>query len=343
MPLRVPNLNQAMQKVFLLFSAIFLYSSVCICPSYASDQTSAPVAQNTVPTGAPAQFPDDGGLIKLNSQDMENIFKGEELLLKKIKDEHIRQERKQHVQITEKVYQEAKSLYHHKRRAKARQVFAKVEDSMADYKMTNSYLRSIDNRAVEQLRQRMRRIREMQGTQLVINLAQRASTIYERTAALGDDASTASVRDKLSKVKEVLEKLKQEKLAAARQIAEQTQLDQIAQQADNFDQEVYNLANAKDYTAAKKEYDEFQAAMMNELVKLKHNLIHGNRQAHAMSQDELLKEKGYRVQVEAVFRQGVDLYRRKQYHEAKSIFEQLAYQGDGRAKAYLKKIERLLQ
>ena len=46
---------------------------------------------------------------------------------------------------------------------------------MADYKRTNLYLRVIDDRAIEQLRQRMRRIREMQGTQLVVNLAQKAS------------------------------------------------------------------------------------------------------------------------------------------------------------------------
>ena len=112
----------------------------------------------------------------------------------------------------------------------------------------------------------------------------------------------------------------------------------MANEADNFDQEVSKLVAAKDYVAAKKKYEEFQQAMADELVRVKQNMARENRIKNAeKTQDNLFKEKGYRVQEEALFRQGIDLYKTKQYLEAKSIFDELASQGDERAKGLFKK------
>ena len=71
----------------------------------------------------------------------------------------------------------------------------------------------------------------------------------------------------------VLEKYKRERMRVtpqeAKKLAIQVQLGQMRQIADNYDREIFELNQSKNYPEAKKKYDEFQEEMIKDLEKLK--------------------------------------------------------------------------
>ena len=255
----------------ILFLVILLYYPARAFSAYAGPQS---------PTPTPTPVTEDLTIINLNSQDWEKLFKAEEVTLRKIKEEHVRKERKRHIRDTEHAYQKAVSLYRQRRVSMAKEALGNVEDLMADYKSTDTLLRGIYKQAFEKLRRKMRRIKLMEDPQLVINLAQQASGLYNQVASLWDDKDTAVVRNKLGKLRQVMEKLKREKVAAfkqaAKQLCIQQQLDRIGQKSDNFDREIFRLTQSKDYPAAKKKFGEFQRAMIDDLAKLKQAMARGD-------------------------------------------------------------------
>ncbi len=242
-----------MQKIFLLFSVIFLCSSV-----------------------SGAQPPDNGALVHLNSQEVDKLIKEGEVTLRKIKVEHVHRERKQHVRKTQREYEEALNLYRQRRISLAKEALSNVEDSMADYKSTDVFLRNIYQRTLERLKRKMRMIRMVNHPELVDNLAQEAVRLQQQTEALGEDKNTAVLKKKLTTLRQVMEKLKQKKMAASqkavKELAVQEQLDRIDQKADNFDREIFKLTQSKNYPEAKKKYADFRRAMIDELVVLKQTM-----------------------------------------------------------------------
>ena len=195
-------------------------------------------------------------------QEMENILKTQEALLRKIELGHQLKERVVHKQNTQQVYQKAIVLYKQQRLEPAKVEFNKVEDAMADYKMTNTYLRLVDNKSIQELKTKMHRIREINRTQLAISLADNASVVYKEASYLGNDKSSVVVKKKLARLIGTFRQLSE-------QVFVQKQLDKIAQEANSYDQEIFKLTQAKNYLAAKKKYAEFQQAMIDDLARVK--------------------------------------------------------------------------
>jgi len=255
----------------LLFICIFCWTFSH--PSFAIDQIPVNVVtvKKAVPAATGKKIVTDPTLTRFNpyNADFEKVLLAQEAILRKLKTHHLHKERKQHVRNTEKVYQEALTLYHHKRPEPARKVLAKVEDSMADYKSTDNLLKVIDDRSIERLKRKMYRFREVRAAQMELKLAQKATGIYQQAEYLGNDKNTIVVRKKLSKLVGTFQQM-------SNQVYIQQQLDKIAQEASDFDQEVYKLTQSSDYPAAKKKYEEFQQTMLNDLTKVKQNLAHEN-------------------------------------------------------------------
>lgn len=319
-----------MFNFFLALGVSFLVTGFV----YADNPSVTPASASSIPL-AP----------QLSDQEIDELLIKGEAELRKIKVTHVRQERKAHVKSTEEAYQEAVSLYHQQRPQKARVVFAHVQDSMVDYKSTESFLRVIDNRNVLKAKESMRQLSALQEGTLVIGLAQRASKLYQQAADLGDDEESLLLRKKLSQINELMQNLKEEKEkelpAIKAQVAAQQQLAQLTDRADLMDQEVSKLIKAGNYAEAKKRYEAFESSMENELKEIRASVA--AKVGIAQTPGPALKEKGYKQQEEAVYRLGIDLYNKKEYGEARVIFNALAKHGDNRAQPYLKKINRILR
>jgi len=244
-----------MQKVFLFFLGLFLYSPACSFLSYADSPPVTAIAQ--------------GPIVPLDDQEVEKL----EADLRKIKEEHLHQEQKRRVRVTQKVYKEGVGLYKQQRLRLAKDTLGKVQNLMEGYKSTDTILNKIDQQDLEKLRRQMRRKRVLESPQLLIDLTKKAEDLEAQAEYLGDDQYTAVVKKKLIMVRKVLEKLKRERLAVSprelKQLRVQEQLDQVHEKAEDFDQEIYQLIQSKDYPAARKKYDEFQHAMMDDLAKIK--------------------------------------------------------------------------
>jgi len=290
----------------------------------------------------------DSTVFHLNDQEMEKILKTGEVALRKIKTINRKQEQKKHVQNTEKYYQEAISFYHQKRPVRARAVLVKVQDSMADYKSANKVLRIIDNRAIAKLKVQMRKIRQIEEVPLVSNLTQKAVDLYQKTADLGDDQEIITLRKKIVQVANVLDDLKHQKEKNAKrlkaEIKAQDQIDQIAKQADQYDGQVADLVKSGDYKAARAKYFEFQAAMADNLRHTKQFLVNKiGTDRWSLRKSVEFDENDYRRLEKNFFGQAVELYKTKNYEAARIIFNELASQGNMRARAYLRKTDRLLE
>ena len=301
-------------------------------------------------SSVPSQDMDKTAVIHLSDQDIEKILDAGEAGLKKVKVVHRQQEQKQHAQSTEKAYQDALLLYRHKRSALARDALVNVEDSIADYKATHRILRLIDNQSLQKLKLEEHRIKEIQTVPLVIGFSQEASMLYQRASDLGDDQDFVVLRKKMIKVIQALKELKQkqEKMSnrAATELDTQNQVDRISEKADNFDQEVAKLIKAKNYAAAQAKFDEFQNAMAYDLKNVKSAVkSRGGWPGHRPEKkaSRVFDENGYKRLENNFFRQGITLYRTKNYEAAWIIFNELAYQGNREAQAYLRKTTRLIQ
>jgi len=248
-----------MQKIFLLSSVIFLYSSTC--------------AFTSTPPSISAQDTDSVVNIDLNSPELEANIKEGEINLKKISAQQVQQEQKQRLVHTQQAYQDAVVLYRQQRPGPAKDALGDVEDLMEGYKSTDVFLKNIDEQAAERSRRRMQRIRLMADPQLINNLAQEAADMYQQAAVLGGDKYTASVKKKLIRLRQAMEKLKRERSTvspkAAKQLYIQQQLDQMGQKAEDFDLKIFKLTKALNYSEARKKYIEFQGAMIDDLERLK--------------------------------------------------------------------------
>jgi len=244
-----------MQKIFLLFVAAFLCSPFGIFISYADNQPSTPVAGNP--------------MINLNEQDIDKLFKAEEVALKKLKVEHMYQERKQHAQNTDYAYHEAVVLYQQKRLGQAKEVLGNVEDLMPYYKSTDALLKSIDHQRTEELKPKPSSNKPVENPQEVISLEKKATTLYRQAANLGDNENTAGVKKKITRLMESFQQMSQK-------IYIQAQLKRIAQEADKYQQEIFRLTQLKDYSEAKRKYADFQQTMIDELSRIKQTITLAN-------------------------------------------------------------------
>lgn len=228
-----------MQKIFLLFLVMFFYPLAGAFLSYADSPVSASIA--------------DDSTVNLNSQDLEKSFKEGEAALQKIKMEYVRQERKQHVQDVQQENQET-----------------------ATQNLQHRPSPQIDVPGDEPVRPKVPSIMPPEDPQTVIDLSKRAAEVEQQVAALGDDKNMAVVRNKLIKIKAVMERLKQERTAELKEAYIREKLYQINQRADNFNQEILKETQSGDYAQAKQKYDEFQQSMVNDFVKLKQSIARGD-------------------------------------------------------------------
>jgi len=304
---------------------------------------------STLASGStPVQDSERTAVFHLNDQEMENILEKGESDLKKIKVTVRHQEQKRHVQNTEKSYQKAVVLYRQKRKAQSRQTLVNVEDSMAEYKATLKYIRMIDDQAVQKFKLEERRVKQIKEGPVAINLSKEASKLYAQTVYLGEDKDMVALRKKLAKVAELMKELKQKKEnkseKAAVELDTQQGLDQIAQKADRFDQEVAKLIQAGDYTGARAKYNEFQNTMTDELKNVRASVV--SRKVvfdGEKNKGGVLEENGYKRLEGDYFRHGIELYRARNYQAARIIFSELARNGNGRARAYMEKTDRLIE
>ncbi len=333
------------KSFFILLAALF-YSPFFV---FAQSQAPAPIVGNPMPSSASMQSPDNGPAFDLSSQDMEKLLKAGEKTLRKVVVKHIYKERKQHVRNTEKAYREAVSLYRQQRLRQARDAFSNVEDAIADYKSTNSILNYIDNQSIQKLKQEMRKIRQIEEVPVVISLSVKAEDLYRDTADLGDDKKMIILRNKLLRVAQVLKALRLQKENKSKQLAveldRQKRADDMAEKADRFDQEVARLVKARKYGAAKAKFNEFQTAMAGDLGTLKASVTAQREAVNAKNKrrSDVLNRGTYQRLEQNFFRQGIDLYKMKNYEAARIIFSELAYQGNAAAKAYLKKTDHVIE
>ena len=321
--------------------------------AFADDQPLTPASSTPVTSNASPQDTDDSAVFQLDDSKMEKTLTEQEVILRKLIAGHRNDQQKEHTQNTEKTYREALSLYKQKRNLKAREALATVENSMADYKSTLRISKIIDNLFFQKLHLEMSGVNQIKDMPVVDDLSQQAADLYQQTSALtADDNNIVFLKDKMAKVVQALSKLKQsnnEKLVHTEaDIFTQHKLDQIAQQADHFDQDVSRLAQRENYDATRSKLLEFQNTMISDLENLKRSLAKSNYTKASPAimtadQQELLHDKAYRREADYIFRQGIELYRQGNYLEAKSIFLELASQGDRRAKAYLRKADHLIQ
>ncbi len=250
--------NNYMPKKPILFLFACVYCFACGQTASANDQPSKKIVT-------------DKALTRFNpyNADFEKVLEAQEAVLKKLKVRHVHKERKQHVRKTEKIYEEAINLYHHKRSGPARKVLAKVEDEIADYRSTDTLAKVIDNRSIQKLKKQMHRLKEIRATKMEISLTEKATGLFQKAQYLGEDQNTMEVRKKLAKLVGTFHQMSQ-------QVYVQQQLDKIAQEANDFDQKVFQLTQSKDYPAAKKKYEEFQQAMLNDLTRVKQIMSHQN-------------------------------------------------------------------
>jgi hypothetical protein len=244
-----------MQKFLSSFLIISLYFSAGAFFSYADKQPPTPVEENAA--------------IKLNDQDMERIFYAEELVLKKIKAERVRQERKQHIQDTDREYQEAVSLYRLQQPDQAKEVFSNVKSLTPYYKSTDVLLKAINDQPDQGVKQKPSGTGKAEDPQQAIDLAQQASMLYHQASNLGDNGNTAGVKKKLTKLMLSFQQ-------KSKQIYVQQQMKRIAQEADRYEQEIFKLTQAKDYAAARRKYIEFQQVMIDEFTRVKQTIARVN-------------------------------------------------------------------
>jgi len=335
-----------MRKNVLLILIVLFYSLVYALNARAQDPSSATAAAAS--PAISAQGIDKSPVYQMDARDMEKIMQKGEAVLKKVKVVHRHQEQKKHIQKTEKAYQEALRLYRQKRSALAREALVKVEDFMADYKSTDRVLKHIQNQSVKKLHLEMRRIKQIQKVPVVNAFSQEASLLYQQAANLGDEEKFVTLRNKMARVMQVLTDLRHKEERKAKQamveLDAQRQLDNIAQKADHFDQDVSRSIKEGNYAAAQAKFDEFQDTMAEELNNVKASLeVRGVLNDTVKKKGGVFDESGYRHLEEKFFRQGIELYRSKNYAAARIIFNELAYQGNKRAKAYLEKTDRLIE
>ncbi|MDE1921521.1 MAG: hypothetical protein KGJ09_08405 [Candidatus Omnitrophica bacterium] len=216
-------------------------------------------AQSGPSTG---EAPADAAMEGINIQDTARLLKAEEIILKALKKQHARQERRQHRRLTEQMYDEALNLYRQQRMGQALAAFNKVEETMPDYRSTVAFQKDTNRKAARELDNEMLRIRAMRSPAIEKGLETRALMLYQQAAFLAGEKDSAVVRGKLIRLKNNFRQLSQ-------QVYIRRQLDRIAQEAENFDQEIFRLTQAKDYAAARKKYIEFQQTMIHELAGLK--------------------------------------------------------------------------
>ncbi|MDE2027558.1 MAG: hypothetical protein KGK03_01615 [Candidatus Omnitrophica bacterium] len=207
-----------------------------------------------------AQTPDG-----INSQDTERLLKAEEVILKKLKQQHVYHERLEHHHATQQMYQEALNLYRQQRMSQAQAALGKVEDAAPDYKSTVALQRIVDAKAAQELKNEMVRIRAVDNPKTAAVLENKARLLYIQADYLSKQKDTASVRGRLVQLKQDFRQLSE-------QVYIRRQLDKIAQQAEDFDQEIFKLTQAGEYPEAKKKFGEFQQIMIQELAGLKKNV-----------------------------------------------------------------------
>jgi hypothetical protein len=195
----------------------------------------------------------------------QKILDAEEVILKKLKQQHIREDRLQHRHATQQMYDEALELYRQQRMSQAQAAFDKVETALPDYKSTTAYEKIADKRTLEELQYEMRRIKAVNNIKMMTGLENRALLLYQQAASLARQEDTPAVRGQLAKLKDEFRQLSQE-------VYVRRQLDKIAQEAQKFDQQIFQLTQAGDYPAARTKLIEFQKAMIAELAHLKEDV-----------------------------------------------------------------------
>jgi len=245
-----------MQKIAsLLLAVLFCFLSGAF-PAYADSQ--------------PANLPLSGGpMVNLNSDNMEKLLKAEEAFLKRVKMNHVRQERKLHQFETKEAYQEAIGLYHLQRPDQAKEIFSQVKTLSPYYKSTDVFLKTLDNQVDNKVIPESAVSQQSTNSQMAIDLAREASMLYRQAVDLGDNPDTVIVKNKLNKLRNVFQDNSQNAYI-------HKQLKRIIKEADQYDQEIFRLTQEGKYLDAQQKMIDFQQVMIDEFRAIKENIVHIN-------------------------------------------------------------------
>ncbi|MEI6437251.1 MAG: hypothetical protein WCO69_00705 [Candidatus Omnitrophota bacterium] len=297
-----------------------------------------------------------------NEVNMDVIIRNHEAELKKVKKEYSRDRKIFYAIETEDEYQKALELYHQQRMDEALAVFYNVRDHQADYKLTNLHIQTIleeaarkkEHDALEQKRIRVgrlllerKKVKLAEDIRVEAGMIEKYSQLYRKIGEAKDDLVSEGINRNIKRVYENLQDMKLKKEGSVKRIdLELCVLEnyiRITAKAEAYNREVFRLLREKEYAAANKQFAEFQRAMLVEVKKFNaavdrkkegSSVVYGRKGA-------LSRDPGYLAQEKVVFAQGVALFKSGQYGEARTIFIQLASQGNAYAEEYIRKIDRL--
>jgi TolA-binding protein len=253
-------------------------------------------------------------------------------------------------QEAEKSYDEAIDLLGSKDFDGAKRKLLEVENLLPNYKGTRSYLahiyddqrraqeEAIAEKAKEQARrveeekarqklqeERLREARIAQAQEQLTEITQRAGGINDEILKLTANKDYQGAKSKFDELEQAMLDLKKIKETIASEREEQNIAKTQIHEQQKTTQEAMKVLREKNVEANQHKIDQERKEHQRQDAK----------------EAQAFKEKEERNQRNILFRQAIEFYKVKKFREAKLIFEELAAQGDPRAKGYINKLNKM--
>ncbi len=268
-----------MKKLFL--SVIGIAALLLFFPGdgLAADHVKAePVKADPAKVAPVKAAPDD---------DLENALKAQVDALRKIKGEYQHTRNVQHFRDTEDDYLWGASLYRLGRWREALAMFYNVQDQVAEYKLTERYIKLIEQQIAQekekqkevdqrQLLLKCKIIKEVRSFRVLNDVVKRYAGLYQQGLQTRDDPQLTGFDKNIeSSYKGLLEEKQNKEMSIKNMYLEWyvfQNLGRFMKKADKFDQEVFTQVRLRGYEAASKKINEFQNAMLADLKSFKESL-----------------------------------------------------------------------
>lgn len=250
------------------------------------------------------------------------------------------------------IYEEGVMLVSSREFNKAKRKFLEVESILPDYKATRRYLKHIDEdqrrmqeeALAEKSKDDERRLKEEQARKRqeeerarklrISQLQDRSNELAREAASVNDDILKLTVAKNYLQAKEKFDKL-EEIMAELKRTKEL-----IANERDSAE---LIKEQAKELEASRKQSEAVMREKRLENRQLEEDARYKKQQEQDERAAQAFKLKENKQQRDVMFRQGLELFKRKKYNEAKIIFTELEAKSDPRAASYLKKIEQYVK
>ena len=279
---------------------------------------------------------------------LNSLKENKERILRQMREEESKSEQEERRAKAEGVYQKGVQYFRSRDYADAKTEFLDLENIIPDYRSTRRYLRRIEkeqgqagvevvtnyqknqadhlkqlqnNETTEEARraqqeQEKQRSVEQQQQEAVQQLAQKASDINDDIIGLSRSQDYEAMQAKFKELENTITALKTLKYQMMTQKERQKHDQQLARESLRTREEIYKAGN--------------QGDLKENRPKLSNQFSDVEQYRHR----EITKEQN------SLFSEGVELYKQKQYTQAKLLFTELAQQFDPRADAWLKKVDR---